>query len=230
MMHLLILCKCVSVKFLSSLEGNGAQISVWAASDPLIYQEKWTNTCSCSVPHWSFDWCQFAINPCTCESRLAVVIMVMVSQNKNGSLVVIVQVENTTVFGPWQVLTKLFNDRKSHDSQGHQRNVSISCLQQAKIKIFHDNSASLLSKDKENGFMAGIYDQVLTYHKKLPILLSFSPFFLKSNFSLRTQIDLGTKRLFSMFFVSIEWLFSYSIWGHYCMRWFNHGYWKAKKW
>ncbi len=45
-------------------------------------------------------------------------------------------------------------------SQGHQRNVSISCLQQAKIKIFHDNSASLLSKDKENGFMAGIYDQV----------------------------------------------------------------------
>lgn len=36
MMHL-ILCKCVSVKFLSSLEGNGAQISVWAASDPLIY-------------------------------------------------------------------------------------------------------------------------------------------------------------------------------------------------
>ena len=51
----------------------------------------------------------------------------------------------------------------------------------------------------------------LTYHKKLPILLSFSPFFLKSNFSLRTQIDLGTKRLFSMFFVSIEWLFSYSI-------------------
>ena len=68
----------------------------------------------------------------------------------------------------------------------------------------------LLSKDKENGFMAGIYDQVLTL-EKLPILLSFSPFFPKSNFSLRTQIDLGTKRLFSMFFVSIEWLFSYSI-------------------
>ena len=137
--------------------------------------------------------------------------MVMVSKNKNGSLVVIVQVENTTsVFGPWQVLTKLFNDRKSHDSQGHQRNVSISCLQQAKIKIFHDNSSTPQQRQRK-WFYGRNLRPGLTCHKKLPILLSFSPFFQKSNFSLRTQIDLGTKRLFSMFFVSIEWLFSYSI-------------------
>ena len=78
-----------------------------------------------------------------------------------------------------------------------------------------------LCRDKENGFMAGIYDRFNLY---------YFTFFPESRQFFRSFLELSpevsNRQTQRSYFRIIEWVFSYSIWGHYCVcpkRWFNHG-------